>query len=107
MQEFDFDGGNLTLDFANTAEWHASQQPVERLNSYTDLLEWSQQAGILDAALMHSLKARSQAEPKAAQQVYELGLALREVIYRIFSAIAAGETPASWHSLLISVAVAA
>ena len=41
--------GSLSLDFANTADWHESEQPVELLPSYSDLLIWGQQAGVIDA----------------------------------------------------------
>jgi hypothetical protein len=40
-------GGRLCLDLANTASWRGSDQPIERLNIYRDLVGWSRQAGIL------------------------------------------------------------
>jgi hypothetical protein len=44
------DAGRLCLDFANTADWHASEQPVELLTSYADLVTWSRRARLLDDA---------------------------------------------------------
>jgi predicted RNA-binding Zn ribbon-like protein len=94
MSQFDFDGGHLALDFANTAEWHASQEPLERLQEYGDLLDWSDQAATLEAAALRSFKEKAAASPRQAEKAYQEALALREALYRIFSAIAAGETPA-------------
>ena len=37
---YDFDSGELCLDFANTAEWHASEHPEENLKDYADLVAW-------------------------------------------------------------------
>ena len=31
---------NLALDFINTNDWHASQKPVERLETYAGLVAW-------------------------------------------------------------------
>ena len=57
MIESDIYGGKLQLkeqrlclDFANTANWHASEQPVEELTSYADLVGWGRQVGLLTAA---------------------------------------------------------
>ena len=36
-ENFDFDAGELSLDFANTAEMHASDKPDELLNEFGDL----------------------------------------------------------------------
>jgi len=94
MSSFDFDGGHLALDFTNTAEWHASEQPLERLQSYEDLLIWSQQAGTLDPSAARELTARAQADPGGAEEAYKEALALREALYRVFSALAAGGAPA-------------
>ena len=33
LKAWDFDSGNLVLDFANTAEFHASETPDEMLES--------------------------------------------------------------------------
>src|SRR5713226_10663 len=45
---FEFTGGLLCLDFTNTLEDRPSDHPRELLNSYSDLVSWSQQARILE-----------------------------------------------------------
>jgi predicted RNA-binding Zn ribbon-like protein len=86
-------GGRLSLDFANTADWHASDQPVEFLTSYSDLVAWSQHVGILtDHQVQHLLKEAAR-RPVDATAVFERAIALREAIYQIFSAISHGRPP--------------
>src|SRR4051812_34466269 len=34
-------GGALCLDFCNTVSWRLTPQPVERLRSHADLLDWA------------------------------------------------------------------
>ena len=86
-------GGQLSLDFANTADWHASDHPIEFLTSYSDLVAWSQQVGILtDHQAQHLLKEAAR-RPEDATAVLGQAIALREAIYRIFSAISHGRPP--------------
>jgi len=86
-------GGRLSLDFVNTADWHASDRPVEFLTSYSDLVAWSQHVGILtDHQVQHLLKEAAR-RPVDATAVLERAIALREAIYRIFSAISHGRPP--------------
>jgi predicted RNA-binding Zn ribbon-like protein len=86
-------GGRSSLDFANTADWHASDHPVEFLTSYSDLVAWSQHVGILtDRQVQHLLKEAAR-RPGHATAVLERAIALREAIYRIFSAISQGRPP--------------
>ncbi len=90
---WDFDAGLLPLDFANTAEWHASPHPIERLGSYDDLVGWSRQAGLLGEKQAEALIVRGRQQPKQAADVLKEALRLREAIYAIFSAAAAGDGP--------------
>ena len=97
MLETDIFGGNLNLnearlclDFGNTANWHASAHPQEELNTYEDILTWAQQKALLAPAQISALRAVAAQNPAAAQAALEQAIALREAIYRIFSAIAAG-----------------
>lgn len=85
MTDFDYDSGDLCLDFANTREWHASDQPVEHLGDYLTLLSWGEGAGIIPpekGARLRSLASEHAAEASAA---YAGAIRLREAIYRIFS----------------------
>jgi predicted RNA-binding Zn ribbon-like protein len=94
-KNWDFDAGKLPLDFANTAEWHASQQPLEMLETYSDLVAWSEEAKLLNKSEANGLLKNAKEAPEEAKQALEKALAVREVIYRILSPIAVGEKPAA------------
>ena len=85
--------GYLCLDFANTAEWHASEQPTESLQRYTDLVAWAQKMGVSSAASAEQLSRAAAQQPNEAAAVWSRAIQLRETIYRLFSATAAGRSP--------------
>lgn len=82
---FDFESGELCLDFANTSDWHASEHPQERLRSYADLLAWGEAAGILSADQATRLRQMALQQPEVATVAHRRAIELREAIYRIFS----------------------
>ncbi len=86
-------GGKLCLDFANTADYHASDCPQELLTRYEDLVAWSQHVGLLAKPTVQRLLHEASLRPADAAAALEHGIALRETIYRIFAAIAHGERP--------------
>jgi len=85
--------GRLCLDFANTADWHASDQPEERLTSYAEFVSWSRQAGILTEKQAKRLLRQAADHPEEATAVLKWAIALREAIYEIFAAVAHGQAP--------------
>jgi predicted RNA-binding Zn ribbon-like protein len=99
--QFDFESGDLCLDFANTNEWHASQHPVEHLGDYRDLLEWARQASLIDETRFEQLGLLARQQAERAASAYKRAIALREAIYRIFSShYAAKESPSDDIALL-------
>jgi predicted RNA-binding Zn ribbon-like protein len=82
---YDFDAGDLSLNFANTKDWHASQHSVENLNSYSDLVNWGQNAGLISAEMAAQLNQLAADHPQATDEMYEYAIQIREAIYRIFS----------------------
>lgn len=100
MEKLQFNTDNLNLDtdvlcldFANTVEWHASPQPIEYLNSYADLVGWAAQRGLVSDEEVSALIQAGTDRPVEAKAVLERAIALREAIYRIFSATAKSELP--------------
>jgi predicted RNA-binding Zn ribbon-like protein len=87
---FDFDAGALCLDFANTAEWHASEDPQEMLNDISDLIAWGVAAGLLDADQGQAAADWAAARPEAAAIAFDWAIWLREVVYRLFADLAHG-----------------
>lgn len=86
-------GGRLSLDFANTADWHAGDRPVEFLRGYDDLVAWSRRLNILSDYQARRLIAGAESRPPQAEAVLQRAVALREAIFGIFSSITQGELP--------------
>jgi predicted RNA-binding Zn ribbon-like protein len=84
--EFEFTGGALCLDFANTVN-HRGQPRREEdlLASYRALLQWSQQAGSLGQRESLRLERQAERKPAAARSVLARARALREAVYRLFA----------------------
>lgn len=93
IEDLKLEAGPVCLEFANTADWHASDRPVEYLNSYEDLVVWAEKKGVLPGNVGQSLREQAKREPARAAAVLAQAIELREAIYRIFSATAANRSP--------------
>ena len=85
---------DLCLAFANTRTWRGSDEPVETLRSGADLLAWLDRAGI------------DPGRPRRVDKVFPASIELREGIFRVFAALAAGDAPGAPDYALLSKAVA-
>jgi predicted RNA-binding Zn ribbon-like protein len=83
-------GNALCLDFANTVNSRAAPTH-DYLASYSDLLDWSEHAGALPAAVTGPLRSRT---GTAAGRVLAEARRLRDTVYAVFSPIAADRRPA-------------
>lgn len=86
------ESGRLCLEFGNTANWHASPQPEEELTSYSEFIAWANKAGVLSQAEGEALLEKAEHEPTNAERTLAQAIDLREAIYRLFSAIAHGNS---------------
>jgi predicted RNA-binding Zn ribbon-like protein len=84
-------GGRTCLDFVNTIEPRAGKHPRDFLLRYDDLVTWAEFAGIVSLAGGGHLRALSAQHPQQAGKVFAKNIALRELLYRLFGAVAAGE----------------
>ncbi len=99
---------SLCLDFANTVVWHASQSPVEKLNTYGDLLGWAAEAGVVSRPQAEQLAQFAGQYPVQAEAARQQAIEIREAIYHIFSATAgSGEVDAADLDLLNETLAAA
>ena len=71
---WDFDSGHLVLDFTNTAEFHASENPDEMLETYPDLVSWAQAAGLLTKKEGKKLLIENGVSTDCAQKLDLLGI---------------------------------
>ncbi len=75
-------GGDWSLDFANAqGDWEAN---------YTQLLDWSRQAGLVSEQEARVLAGKAEEFPQEAQDTVERAQALSGTIHGIFWAIATG-----------------
>jgi predicted RNA-binding Zn ribbon-like protein len=86
-------GGVLCLDFANTLNGHGKTPLHEYLAGYTDLVVWGQKAGILAASEAAPLIRNAERRSSEASEAFDQAIALRETIFRVFSAHALGKLP--------------
>jgi predicted RNA-binding Zn ribbon-like protein len=100
-------GGALALDFANTVGGTHVRPTHDHLRSYGDIAQFAVLAGALSPTVAKRLTQRAERDPRRAAAVYELGIALRESIWAVFSALASGESPREGDLALIGDAAAA
>lgn len=102
---FDVSGGRLCLDFANTVGWRGSDEPDEHLVSYGDFAAWAEQAGAVTRRQARALLRRAVAHPAEARQALARAIELREALYRVFAAVAAGKSPRPADLAIVNAAV--
>ena len=98
--------GRLCLEFANTADWHASDRPQESLTSYSELVAWSRRVSTLTDRDAEHLLQQAARHPLDAAAVLEQAIALREAIYHLFSAAAHGLPTAPTDLTILNAALA-
>jgi predicted RNA-binding Zn ribbon-like protein len=81
-------GGRACFDFTNTTSGRGGRQ-LEHMTRAARLVDWARHAGVIDAAEHRRIRACLASAPLFTQDA----LALREGLYRLFSAIAAQRAP--------------
>lgn len=85
---FEFTGGNLCLNFTNTVDNRRSDHPKNLLNTYSDLLSWGREGGVLTPRSTDRLSRLAEEAPGNAKSALNRATHLREAIYTIFCAVA-------------------
>src|SRR6266571_549194 len=105
--DIELSGGALALDFANTVGGTHVSPTHDHLRNYDDITRFAVLAGSLQPVAAKRLLQRAEQDLRRAAAVYELGIALRESIWAVFSALASGESPRDADLALIGDAAAA
>lgn len=87
-------GGDVALDFVNTVD---GEPAFDHLQSYGDLVAWGHRVGLISEEAARHLMREVRERPAEAETTHARALALRDVLYEIFRAIAGGERPLSVH----------
>jgi predicted RNA-binding Zn ribbon-like protein len=85
-----FAAAPLCLALANTRNWRRGEAPLERLNAYADVIELARRERLVDEAGAERLAVQAARHPRVADAELAALVALREAIFRGFSARAAG-----------------
>jgi predicted RNA-binding Zn ribbon-like protein len=88
-------GGRPCLDFVNTLDWRGTDNPVEFLHTYQDLVAWSRHAGTISTKEAGIISQRSKTRPSKQTKVLGKAIKLRETIYRVFSSLSEGKPVAT------------
>lgn len=89
----DFVGAALCLDFANTVSGHDKDRSRHWFADYGLLVAWSLDVGCIDGSEARNLRRRAREAPESAKAALARVIAVRECLYRIFSALSAGGAP--------------
>lgn len=105
MTSFEYSGGALCLDFANT--WgNRADAASDRLGEYGDIVAWAEGAGALSSRERSVLDAAARRRVSEAREVFESAVELREAIFRICAATAAGNRPPDGDVAMLNGALA-
>jgi predicted RNA-binding Zn ribbon-like protein len=86
-------GGRLCLDFTNTMDPRLGNHPHDFLADYNDLVQWGLHTGLLTEDKVEHLLRDAAHRLTEATMTFEQAIALREALYKIFSAISHSTFP--------------
>jgi predicted RNA-binding Zn ribbon-like protein len=87
------DAGHLALDFTNTLSNRLADHPHEWLDGPSNLVAWGELTDIAAQEMGETMRVEAEAKPDEAARSLTRAIALRETIYRVFSAVASGQEP--------------
>lgn len=94
---------HLCLGFVNTLGWRGRPQPSESLNNVNDLLAWLRTS----AGMREALPKGQEWEARRRATLFADAIALREALFGIFKAVAAGSRPPEPNLERVQLAVTA
>jgi predicted RNA-binding Zn ribbon-like protein len=101
----DFVGGELCLEFTNTVGDHSKTRDVERLTDWDAVLEWAVAGGALNATEAQELRRIGARDSAAARRSLQSLLHFRNALFRVLSALAAGQRPVREDLEAVEIAV--
>lgn len=84
---------DLCLAFANTRYWRGSAEPTETLADFAALMDWCRAEGMLPAGRARVFEQEVALRPNGGEAALRKALDLREAIFAVFAAVAAGTKP--------------
>ena len=94
IEAADFVAGSPALDFLNTVGGVRSGAHDEKLETYSDLLQWAEMGGVLNKSDAAKLAAAAREHPDAASRVLKRARVFREALYGVIAALMRGRPAA-------------
>src|SRR5215470_13498218 len=91
----DLVAGHPAMDFANTVTARNAGAPLDWLDSYLRLLEWSALAQVVDAAALARLRKQAAASRHQAARALARARRFREALHEMFTALIERRAPRS------------
>lgn len=79
------DGGIACLNFVNTKDNRSKETGTDYLGQYRDLLDLCERLAVMPAKTRQVLERLARSYPDQARQEFDKAIALRELLYRVFS----------------------
>lgn len=95
LENLQMDGGCLVFDFVNTVNTRRPAPEIEYLQTFEDLLLWSAKARSVGDEKLHALREYASQKPEDALAALRDVIEAREMLYELFSSIAAGNVPSN------------
>lgn len=92
LENLQLDGGCLVFDFVNTVNTRKPAPEFEYLKTFEDFLAWTAKVGLLRGKRLKLLHERAAIKHKLASATLRDVIDVRENLYQLFSAIAAGKS---------------
>ena len=89
---YEISGGHLALDFANTIDARRTDNPIELLRAWDNLVVWSARTGAIKPATVRRLIREGALRPEEATAVLRRARFVREATFAVFEAVAKGRT---------------
>lgn len=87
QSRFEFTGGHVALDFANTVNSRPTDQAEELLTDYVALAIWARDAGVLTPHAYEKLYVQAVQAPGRATEALHEAIKLRDAIFAVFYAV--------------------
>ncbi len=97
----------MCLAYANTLSWRGMAAPSESLHRFSDLIDWLAGNAGVSPQVADAARGRGHDDREAGAEWFADAIALREAIYRIFGALAAGDRVGAADLALLNGALAA
>ncbi len=98
---------DLCLAYANTLSWRGMAAPAESLHRLADLIDWLAGNAGWPPQIADAARRREREDRAAAAEWFAAAIVLREAIYRMFGALAAGDRVDTADLALLNGALAA